>query len=189
MKPQVFNLIFSISVVLMMVLGSLPVNAAMYTFSGGFTGYSINTGYSGSGIVTGSFSGSDVGNLGDSGPDGKIYYCGTRECHGFFQELQGFSIHFSGDTTIENLNDIHLTYFEYNLSTHSLGLGSGSQESYVQYDLGNGWMELNVPYVDVFRWQLNQPLVVSQVPLPAGLFLFATGLASLFGLTRQKTTS
>lgn len=198
MKPRAFNLIFSISVLLMMVLGSPSVNA--YTFSQG--------GFPDGGLVTGSFSGADwfgaYGggfNIPPSGPDGKIISCSGRNCpFPEYNEVTSFSIHFSGNPFFENLNNLTGTTLNglyYDISRNLLSFGFGTIDThndpntpFWQYygDGGSG----SIGFADTSGFTIylgtREPLLVSQVPLPGALGLFLMGITGL-GLVRRKLTS
>jgi membrane protein DedA with SNARE-associated domain len=200
MKPQVLKLISAISVCLLMVLGSPSVNAAHYIFSqGGFTG---------GGLVTGSFDGEDTT------PDGIIS----------LPEVSSFSIHFSGNTRFDLFNRALLSVglrelqlpgntlqLQYNLLNNALSI-------FVQYDLTksgkNGFSNFiialllygsdpgaaglqavtggKIPVDESLYFGTPNKISVTEgnfvtTPLPGALILFATGIASLLGLVRHKT--
>lgn len=208
MKQQALNLIFSISVVLMMVLDSPSVNAASYIFSQKF---------SGGGLVTGSFSGEDTsGAIDQYGtnhlPDGLIASC-SASLEGFchdqfggpsFSELTSFSIHFSGNSFFRKLDQLpslvlYLFIFEKHGKYSYLGLdygtnfrGGDASQGFLTYTPGsNPCGEVlclqNIDTGEFIASHAVEGLSVTQTPLPGALILFATGLASLLGLVRHKT--
>jgi hypothetical protein len=185
MKIQVFKYVRVIPVFLMLSFISASVDAALYTFSqGGFTG---------GGVVTGSFRGVDRYNQnGVMKPDGWISACFTHQCNdGLGQDSVEVIIDFSnGDDIFNSLSVGTVTDFAYNIKgnylTFSYDIYPPEQLFLLYYDPNSGFISFSVDGIGDFEWQTNQPVRVSNVPLPGSLGLFSLGVFWLNGMRRRN---
>ena len=193
MKHFTLTLIATTCVVVLM-LNSPALHAARYSF--------IQKGFTGGGIIRGSFEGIDrVGNLDDNGnniPDGLLTQCSGRGCDQFaYDGVTHASIHFSGNRLFQSFNKIqgiYLTGLVYQIGSNSIeGLGFGTDDTgglpfFQFYGLFGSIILFTED--DFFSADSNEMVSVSQVvPVPGTIILFSTALLSLFWLNRRKITS
>ncbi len=189
-----------------MGLSSQPANAARFSFKQtGFHGTIENsdTGETSSfkgGLVTGSFTAEDIaGNFDENGkniPDGKIIVCYSRACSDFgYDKISNFSIHFSGNAAFDSLN------YEYDPSDPStarglVGLEYDPLAKYFVLSFGDYWNTFgytgeNTPF-GIVSWVngvlagTEEPLQISQVPLPNILGLFVVSAFGMVSRNRRK---
>jgi hypothetical protein len=190
MKAKTPGLKYSIFVSILTVVGSGSASAASYSFH--------QIGYTGGGIITGLFEAEDLNN--DSVIDS--------------EEVTSFSLSFTGDSTVADFsyafNDLFV--LRYKMGSGFLGddfmeqpngseyeglvVGMFSNSNYVllsgagptggQY---GGFIIDNATGSEVSETpNLIAVSEVSAVPVPSALWLFGSGMLSLIGLTRRKSS-
>jgi hypothetical protein len=187
MKFRTTKLKIAVCMTLSIAFMSSSASAAHYKFS--------QSGFTDGAYITGSFDAIA------SSPDGEIQF---HSDHGAppweNDELFNFSIAFNGNSafgSFNTLDDFGLENFVYDIDLNLLELsfvtnpfaGSTLDVGYRGSTKSGGIVKLfNFDNGDTQVWSTSQPLLVSQVPLPAALGLFATGLACL-GIVRRKRLS
>lgn len=207
MKTKPLNLFYTLLLTALITLSiSASAEAARYYFSQKLTE---------NGRISGSFTGEDTGsrNLEDgynenNSPDGKI----TSFANDFY-EITEFKMYYSGNSFLNGLNckdnscGHQLQRFEYDIANNTLSLlnyGYKNENSgawYIDFiapDTFVGGASLvaqffshdgSSAYPSVRKqFKATSPLVITQTtPIPAALFLFASGFSGLILLLRDKS--
>jgi hypothetical protein len=172
MKIRVLGLIGALG----LVGAGTPASALSFTFSQG--------GYSEGAVVTGTFSGVDLdlnGQLAGFGGD----------------EISAFSMSFSGNSIVSafSLGIDDLFGLVYDLGTPFLGdgltlgiEGIGATGSQFEYETGQGPLGTNGGFVGNLDPSVTDSteLLVSVVPEPSTLTLFALGLVGMAAVSRRR---
>lgn len=180
MKSEISNFICAISAVGMMTLASFSANAATYTFS--------QNGFSGGGVITGSFDAVDINN------DGQIHF--------FNNEVTGFSLAFTGDTIVEGFTHTFSDFggLVYDIDSGFIGDGpnNGGEGlasnwfgiSGFEYASGMGATgTLGGRVINIATGAISSSanlISVTAVPIPAAAWLLGSGLLGLIGVARRK---
>lgn len=182
MKSKVCNFICAASTVCLMTLVSPSANATSYIFS--------QSGFSGGGIITGSFDAVDLNN------DGQII--------SFTGEVTSFSLAFTGDSVVGNFTHTFSNLYGliYDIGSGFLGDGyNGSEEGLASnwggasgFDYASGLGPANVLGGRVINiatgaTSSSENLIsVTSVPVPDAAWLLGSGLLGLIGVARRKVT-
>ena len=205
MKAQISKLLCVISTSTLIALSSTSVNAALYTFS--------QDGFSGGGIVTGSFEAVDINN------DGLI--TSVSEQHpGDPGEVISFSFSFTNDSIVGDFSALWFNSLIYeigsgfigNRSGEGINTGAGSsgvatdEFDYRRFDYETGRTGGFTIFHDVdelarvtdsdtgaisttsnlISVSESATPVPAAVPIPAAVWLFGTGLIGLIGMRKNS---